>query len=97
MQYNNPISAQHAPLLDALQRASVRTKYARELSGNVALAASHRELVRQLAEEVLGDAHDDRIEDAYYGFYDTGNRAVPVFPKEPGTPRWARDLHNFVI
>ena len=38
---------------------------------------------------MLGEEHADRIDDAYFGQYDTGDRAIPVFTKTGRVPEWA--------
>lgn len=87
--YNNPLSADLAPVLKSLQRASVRCAVLHRERIDLLEPARAREAAHWLAIEVLGEEHADRIDDAYFGQYDTGDRVIPVFTKTGRVPEWA--------
>lgn len=69
-------------ILSAVQRAAIRVAAADYLGVDPEPLKQLLTVAYELAELALEGAHEDALEDAYFGAYDTGDRAIPVLPRE---------------
>lgn len=97
--YANPINTRDHAILTAVQRAAVRVDYMAHIDTEAdkateALAAAH-----ELATLALDGRHGDALNDALYAAYDTGDRRIPVFPRDEPSPvqnyyRWQKWIES---
>lgn len=92
--YDNPISDRDNTILAFVQRAAARVAILHQEGIDTTEALRHWRIVDDFARYVLNGKHERALEDARYGWYDSGDRVVPVWPRDIGIPAWARAVSD---